>query len=265
MPVALTIAGSDPTGGAGLEADLRVFHQFGVHGCAVATALTEQDSRAVYALGLLEPKLVSRRLGRLLDDIRPDAVKIGMLGTGSIARVVADALEPLDGVAIVIDPVIRSSSGAELLDPAGVAVLRERLLPLARVMTPNRAEAAWLLGESEEAATAPGDVARGLARLTSATIVVTGGDTSEPESIDVVHDQGRQTLLVETRHPGESPHGTGCAFSSAIAAGLARGDPIDEVLATAKRFITESIRTARRWGRDDEGRPILGAPGVEHE
>ncbi|MEZ6194956.1 MAG: hydroxymethylpyrimidine/phosphomethylpyrimidine kinase [Planctomycetota bacterium] len=251
MIVALTIAGSDPTGGAGLEQDLRVFAVEGVHGTAVATALTTQDTARVHEVEPECAERFARRLAVLLAEIRPRAVKAGMLGTASIARVLAEALEgPLAGVPFVLDPVLRSSSGRALLDAAGEEVLRERLLPRATITTPNRREAGLLAGLGEA-----GDPAEAAARLSSRgpTVFVSAGDASEPELVEHVGVGGRVTEQRATRLPGEAPHGTGCALTAFIAAGLARGETADAALAVARARMRSAIAAAELPGTGGGG------------
>ncbi len=261
MKVALTIAGSDPTGAAGLEADLRVFQSLGMHGAAVATALTVQDTSRVHEVVPIESDLFRRRLQVLLSDLRPAVVKLGMLGTAGIATAVADLVEPLlPAVPLVIDPVIRSSSGAPLIDEGGLEVLVRRLLPRARAVTPNRAEAALLLGRDDE----PAALAEGLARLGPEIVIVTGGDASEPEVRDFVWCREGGFELTQPRLPGPSPHGTGCTFAAALAVQLTRGLEAREAISAALRYVRAAIEGARP-ARGSSGRPLPRLKGIDDD
>ena len=248
MITALTIAGSDPSGGAGLELDLKVFQHFGAYGAAVATALTVQDPTRVHAVFAVDASLVRRRLEVLAAAFRPGVVKLGMLATAPIVEVVADFLDGLDpAVPVVVDPVLRSTSGAELLERAGVDALLARILRRAVVVLPNLAEARILCGDP---AIGAADAARALASKYGVAFVVTGGDAQGSTAIDEVSSD-RAYRLVGPRTEGISPHGTGCAFAAAIAAHLAHGAMLEVALQGAKRFIGEACAGAR---------PLPGAP-----
>lgn len=259
LRVALAIAGSDPGGGAGLEQDLRVFAHRGVHGAAVATALTDQDSARVHAVEPTDPEFFARRLRRVLNDLRPDAIKIGMLGTSRHVRIVIDALEEsgTQGRPVVLDPVLCSSSGADLLDAEGVELLRQHLLPHVTWITPNRAEASRLVGADRELP--PEDLAR---RLSSqvAHVYLTEGDQSEPDIVEYVAIQGSVESRRAPRIPGVSPHGTGCALSAALAANLARGQDGREALEGSVDFVRAAILASRVKGSVAGARPLLVFP-----
>jgi hydroxymethylpyrimidine/phosphomethylpyrimidine kinase len=267
-PVVWTVAGFDPSCGAGIGADLKTISSFDCYGVACITAMTVQNTLGVRRVEPLSAATVRETLQALLEDLPPSAIKIGMLATAEIASVVADfleALSPLTGTAaktatrcpVVLDPILRSSSGAELLDAAGVEVLRRRLLPLASVITPNRHEAAALTrlpaGDAEAAAQA-------LRRLGAASVVVTGGDplaanptsTAESCSQDVMAYSASGLELIETlsapRLRSSSTHGTGCAFSSAIACALALGQPFPAAVTNAKSFVYHAIERAPGLG-----------------
>lgn len=213
----LTIAGSDSGGGAGIAADLRTFAAYECYGMAVVTAVTAQDARRVYGWWPVPPEVVRAQLRAVLGDA--DAVKVGMLGTAEVASVVAEELAQVV-VPIVVDPVVVASSGDALLSGDALEVLRDRVIPLATVVTPNRDEAA-LLGE-----------------LRAQHVVVTGSETA----VDVLDGE----RLVGEVVAGEHTHGTGCTFASAVAARLAYGDGVRDAVVSAKGFVARAI--ARGWG-----------------
>ncbi|MGC2209649.1 MAG: bifunctional hydroxymethylpyrimidine kinase/phosphomethylpyrimidine kinase [Candidatus Korobacteraceae bacterium] len=250
-PVIWTIAGFDPSSGAGITADLKTISSFGCYGAACITALTVQNTLGVRRVEPVSPQTLRETLHALLEDIPPDAIKIGMLSTSGVASLVADFLETLllPLCPVVLDPILRSSSGAELLDAAGVQILIARLLPLASVVTPNRHEAAILTGlgaqDAEGAATA-------LRQMGAAAAVVTGGDSSAPGAVqyseDVLAYGAAGMEFVETlsapRIQSSATHGTGCAFSTAIACGLAQGQGIPAAVTAAKAFVRRAIEQA---------------------
>jgi len=214
-PVVLTIAGSDPSGGAGLQADLRAIAAHAMYGAAVPTALTVQNTRGVSRVVVLDAALVRDQLDAVLEDLPVAAVKIGMLGSAAVAAAVLDAVGA-GGAPVVLDPVIRSSSGAALLDDAGVAVLRERAAGLA-LITPNRAEAAALLGRGGS----PDALARELAAELGCHVLVTGGD-ADGACVDWLASDALRSwsaARIDTPHD----HGTGCLLSTSIACALAGG------------------------------------------
>ncbi|WKU02464.1 bifunctional hydroxymethylpyrimidine kinase/phosphomethylpyrimidine kinase [Micromonospora sp. HUAS LYJ1] len=240
----LTIAGSDSGGGAGIQADLKVFAALGAYGTSVLTAVTAQNTRGVDAVLPLPPRTVTEQLDSVLGDFAVRAVKTGMLGTPAIADAVAEAAEAGRLPHLVVDPVLVATSGHRL----GVVAAVERLLPYARVATPNCAEAAALTGGP---VTTVGEMAAAAQALTAGGpefVVVTGGDVDAAgESVDVLAGGGTTTLLraprVDTRHS----HGTGCSFSAAIAVRLAAGDPVPVAVATAKEYVTRALTGARDW------------------
>jgi hydroxymethylpyrimidine kinase/phosphomethylpyrimidine kinase len=250
--VVLTIAGSDGTGGAGLQADLATFRALGVLGVSAVTAVTAQDTRGVHAAWVMRPAVVAAQLKAVLDDLRPVAVKTGMLGNRAVVETVAEVLGASRVRALVVDPVIHATSGATLLDPPGVRALRDRLLPIARVVTPNLAEAAALAGFSVVDLASAEEAARRILALGPSTVVVTGGHlTGEP--VDVVADR-RGVRLLRGRRVRRGAHGTGCVFAAAIAAHLAVGRSVEDSVRGAKRFVEDRLRYAVRLGA---GRPIL--------
>jgi hydroxymethylpyrimidine/phosphomethylpyrimidine kinase len=246
MKCALTIAGSDPTGGAGVQADLRVFHALGVHGTSVIAALTAQSTSAVKDVYPVPGEHVMGQLRSLLEDIRPSALKTGMLYSAGAVEAVARAVDDYGLKKLVIDPVAISTSGGKLLTEEGAKALREKLLPLADVVTPNREEAGWLASmkvstpdEMEKAARHIGDMGPG-------TVIVTGGDMGE-KALEVVYDGGDIIRFEGPRRPGQH-HGTGCAYSACITALLASGLSAVEAARRAKELMNDALRDAFRPG-----------------
>jgi hydroxymethylpyrimidine/phosphomethylpyrimidine kinase len=230
-PVALTIAGSDPSGGAGIQADLKTFHQFGVYGEAVITLVTVQNSTRVSRVEMMPEDLVLAQIEAVLEDIPPLAAKTGALGTPEMVRAVARAAAAFR-FPLVVDPVMVSKHGTPLGGGAW-----EELLPYAALVTPNLPEAEALTGTTDMR-----DAARRLVAMGARAALIKGGH-SEGDALDVLYD-GRDFAefpapRIDTRHT----HGTGCTYSAAIAAGLAHGLGLHEAIARAKRFITAAIRT----------------------
>lgn len=247
MKSALTIGGSDPSGGAGLQADLKVFKVFGVHGLSVPAALTAQSTTGVAIATPVERDFFRKQLDTLLEDIRPDALKTGMLYSVWAVEAVSHCMKAFGLTDLVIDPVTVSSSGASLVDYGTLDGMREALFPLARVITPNIYEASVLTGINIEG---PEDMKKAAASLKSmgAEIIVVTGGHLEDRTLDLYYDGDVFHELDSAKISGEY-HGTGCAFSAAITACLALGySPLDSVK-RAKRFTTEAIRNAYRLGR----------------
>jgi hydroxymethylpyrimidine/phosphomethylpyrimidine kinase len=240
-PVALTIAGSDPSGGAGLQADLKTFHQFGVYGEAVVTLITVQNTRRVSRVEVLDATLVREQLEAVLEDIPPRAAKTGALGNAQViemlARAAADFRFPL-----VVDPVMISKHGAPLMEEAARGALLGRLLPRAALITPNLHEAAALTGLRVDSVDAMKEAALQLHRLTGAAVLVKGGHLTGA-AVDVLYDGAALDAFSGQRFDTPHTHGTGCTYSAAITAGLALGLPLAGAVGRAKRFITEAIRT----------------------
>jgi hydroxymethylpyrimidine/phosphomethylpyrimidine kinase len=247
MKRALTIAGSDPTGGAGLQADLRVFHRLGVYGLSVVAALTAQNTTGVEATQAVESVFVERQLTALLNDIRPDALKTGMLHSREIILAVVRAIKGFDLDNLVIDPVTVSSSGKTLLDPGGLQALKDELLPLARVITPNIYEAVALTGHKIGGESDMKETAMRLWELGAEAVIVTGGHL-KGETVDVMYDGRTFHYLRGKKLPGEY-HGTGCAFSAALTAHLARGLTPISAAEKAKEFMNEAISKAHSLGK----------------
>jgi hydroxymethylpyrimidine/phosphomethylpyrimidine kinase len=247
MPVALTIAGSDPSGGAGIQADLKTFHRFGVYGESVLTLVTVQNTQRVDRVEVLSPKLVVAQLQAVLEDIPPDAAKTGALGSAEVVRAIARAAASFR-FPLVVDPVLISKHGRPLLDEAGVDALRGELLPCARLITPNVPEAEALSGIAIRGPEELRRAAERLRDLGARAVLIKGGHREGPAE-DVLLDGTAwhefPAPRIDTRHT----HGTGCTYSAAIAAGLAGGLALAEAVARAKRFIHEAIRTAPGLGK----------------
>jgi hydroxymethylpyrimidine/phosphomethylpyrimidine kinase len=247
LPVALSIAGSDPSGGAGLQADLKTFHQFGVYGEAIPALITVQNSLRVSRVEALAAELVREQIEAVLEDMPPAAAKTGALGSAETVRVVARALAGWS-FPLVVDPVMVSKHGRRLLPETAVAALCQELLPGAALLTPNVPEAEAITGM---AILSDGDLRRAACRMCEmgARAVLIKGGHRQDSATDLLFDgsQWREfpALRLETRHT----HGTGCTYSAAITAALARGDPLFQAVARAKRFIHEAIRTNPGLGR----------------
>ena len=248
MPRALTIAGSDSGGGAGIQADLKTFSAFRVFGTSVLTAVTAQNSIGVQGVVNLSPDFVGRQLDSVLGDIGTDAAKTGMLSTAPIIRVVADRVRAHGVRRLVVDPVMIAKSGDPLLEPDARTALIEAILPQALVVTPNLHEAGVLAGipvgtlEEMEAA------ARRIHALGPAWVLVKGGHL-EGDAVDLLFDGRSLTPVRAERVPTPHTHGTGCTYSAAIAAGLARGASVLAAVAEAKRYVTAAIRAGGPLGR----------------
>jgi hydroxymethylpyrimidine/phosphomethylpyrimidine kinase len=246
-PVAATVAGSDSSGGAGIQADLLSFAACGVHGASAVTAVTAQDSLAVRAVEPVSLEMVAQQIDAIATDLHPAAWKTGMLPTPQIVAVVAQRLELHGAENVVVDPVLRASTGAELAGDAALVTLREALLPLATVVTPNLPEAAALSGLPVSTPAELLAAARAIARLGPRFVVITGGH-GEPaaEITDLVYEAATGTVVALThpRVPGPDRHGTGCTFSAALSAFLARGaEPLDAA-ASASAFVEAALRRA---------------------
>lgn len=245
-PIALAIAGFDPTGGAGIAADLKTFAANHCYGAAVITALTVQNTQGVRRYQAVAPDFLAEQLDYLLRDLHPAAIKLGMLANAETIAVVAAALRGRPG-AVVLDPVLHATSGAELLDAAGREALIQELLPMATVVTPNLAEAALLTGRTVETEAQMADAARVLQDLGAHAVVVTGGHLERPVDVLLAAGQeaGRPAIVlggdrVRTPHT----HGTGCTFSSALAANLGYGKALNDAVVQAKAYVCAALRSA---------------------
>jgi len=241
-PVALTIAGSDPSGGAGIQADLKTFHQFGVYGEAVITLITVQNTRGVERIECLAPDLVSDQIRAVISDIPPFAAKTGALGDRGIIEAVAGLAAGFP-FPLVVDPVMLSKHGAALLDPDAADALKTRLLPYTFLLTPNLDEAALLTGTEVRDIAGMRKAAEKLAGLGPRAVMVKGGHLGNGDATDVLFHQGEFREFTSPRIATRNTHGTGCTLSAAITAGLASGHDLAEAVETAKRYVTAAIRS----------------------
>ncbi len=245
MPqIALTIAGSDPGGGAGVQADLKTLHQFGVYGTSVITLVTVQNTVRSSRVAILDPDLIGEQFDALLEDLPPDAIKTGALGNSAIIEAVAARkfTAPL-----VIDPVMLGKHGSRLMDPDAHSALRRLLLPRSTLVTPNLDEASELAGIPVRDVDGMREAARRIADLGAKSVLVKGGHL-EGDALDILWHGGifseYKSARVDTRHT----HGTGCVYSAAITACLASGSPVDDAVRKAKAFINAAISTAPGLG-----------------
>ncbi len=246
IPTVLTIAGTDPSGGAGIAADLKTFAALGAHGTLVVTAVTAQNTRGVDAVHQLDGAFVEQQLETLLDDVRVDAVKIGMLGTADVTRAVAAVLRRHPLPHVVLDPVMVATSGDRLLAADAVAALREELLPLADLITPNVPEAADLLGVAE--ARDESEMEAQALRLAGLTrrVLLKGGHLGGPDSVDLLVEGDAVLRLTAPRVKTTSTHGTGCTLSSAVAALRPSAPDWTAAARGAKDYLTAALRAADR-------------------
>ncbi|MBI3876590.1 MAG: bifunctional hydroxymethylpyrimidine kinase/phosphomethylpyrimidine kinase [Verrucomicrobia bacterium] len=249
IPVALTIAGSDSGGGAGVQADLKTFAALGVHGTSAITCITAQNPRRVLAVQPCEVKMLRAQLKAVFEELPPSAVKIGMLGNGGLAAEVARFYKRTRRPPLVVDPVMISTSGTRLLDDDGIAMLREALLPLAALVTPNVAEARLLADRRIRDAEDLRRAARIIHGRYGCAVLAKGGHLGDSrEAADIFFDGREELLLVAPRVRGLRTHGTGCTYSAAIAGFLALGRPLSEAVREAKEFITRAIAESRIAG-----------------
>jgi hydroxymethylpyrimidine/phosphomethylpyrimidine kinase len=241
-PVVLTIAGFDPSSGAGITADLKTFAAHNCYGVAAITALTVQNTQGASALRPIDASLLKQSVNSLLADERVRAIKIGMLGNRANAEVVREVLDLNPALPAVLDPVVRSASGLDLVDGEGLTYLREHLLGRVRLVTPNLDEAAALTGLKVENMEGMKAAARKLIEMGARAVVVTGGHLEK--AIDVYYDGTELESFVGDRVKPDNTHGTGCTFSSAIAANLALGRQLRDAVVLAKAYVTEAIRKA---------------------
>ena len=256
--VALTIAGSDSGGGAGIQTDLVTFAALGVHGASAITALTAQNTVGVRGIHVPPVEFLLDQIDAVLSDLPVAATKTGMLATEEVVRAVAEVAGGDRLGALVVDPVLVSSTGARLLDPGAEAAYVEALLPRALVATPNTREAAALLGAPVATVADAGEAARRLGALGPAWVVVKGGHVEDPEAVDVVYESasGEVTELRSPRVPTRNDHGTGCTFAAATAALLARGAPVRAALTEAKRFVHDGLEASSGWDLGSGHGPI---------
>ncbi|MFQ5465078.1 MAG: bifunctional hydroxymethylpyrimidine kinase/phosphomethylpyrimidine kinase [Thermodesulfobacteriota bacterium] len=245
MKTALTIAGSDPSGGAGVQADVLTFRALGVRGLSAVTAITVQNRLEVREMQVVPPRLLAAQVEALLDEFTVDAVKIGMLGSAANARAVAGLIDGGGLPKVVLDPVMVSSSGFELLGRGGVGAIRG-LVARTALITPNIPEAAALAGIEITGVEGMEEAARAILAMGAGAVLVTGGHIEGPP-VDVLYDGGEFTRLRSRRVGGgrERLHGTGCLLSAGAAAGLARGLAVAGAVSEAKRYVEETLRKRR--------------------
>lgn len=244
----LIVAGSDSSGGAGVQADLKAVSALGGYGMTAITALTAQNTTGVFGVHLVPPDFVRQQIDVCVQDIGVDAVKTGMLANAAIIDAVAAAIEAHKLPNLVVDPVMVAKSGARLLDEDAVETLRTRLIPLATVITPNIPEAEALLGRDIKSLQHMYEAAHDLTELGCRAVVVKGGHR-EGDAVDVVFDGKKYHEFRWPRVETRNTHGTGCCFASAIATGLAQGYTVADAVGRAKRFITAAIEHALDLGK----------------
>ncbi|SPP94250.1 bifunctional hydroxy-methylpyrimidine kinase and hydroxy-phosphomethylpyrimidine kinase [Bradyrhizobium vignae] len=256
-PVALTIAGSDSSGGAGIQADLKTFAALGVYGASVITALTAQNTRGVTGIHAVPAEFVTAQMDAVFSDLEVGAVKIGMVAQAASIDAIAAALSRWAFRHVVLDPVMVATSGDRLLASEAVDALRTKLIPLATVITPNLPEAAALLDEPMAASEAEIESqGRRLLSLGCRAVLVKGGHGEGAESIDYLVGADTTIALAAPRLPTKNTHGTGCSLSSAIAAGLAKGEGLENAVRNAKAWISAAIGAADRFSVGHGHAPI---------
>jgi hydroxymethylpyrimidine/phosphomethylpyrimidine kinase len=258
QPVALTIAGSDSGGNAGIQADLRAFHVFSVHGCTAITALTAQNPHGVTSILNADPAFLKRQLDAIFEDYQVGAIKTGMLSNAELIHVVAQKLADFPAIPKVIDPVMVATSGARLLADNAVNMMQQELLPLATLITPNMPEAAALTGQSAASIHESANIAATLASRYGCAVLIKGGHDTTHKAVDILHIDGKlYTIATPAVEAPLSTHGTGCSLSAAIAAALANGRTLLDAVREGKAYIYEAIRTGCYVGKEAA---VLGTP-----
>jgi hydroxymethylpyrimidine/phosphomethylpyrimidine kinase len=248
MKTALTIAGSDPSGGAGIQADLKTFHAHGIFGMSVITAVTVQNTQKVYSVQEIDPQIVYDQIVYLFEDIRIDAVKIGMVSSIVLIETIEKALQKVNPPVVILDPVMISKSGYRLLNHDAQKALIRNLFPLAEVVTPNIYEAEALADMKIESTDEMKHAAARILKLGAKKVVVKGGDLGGKLATDILYDGILFKELTGKRIETKNTHGTGCTFSSAIAANLAKGADFFQSVSDAKRYITGAIEHSLELG-----------------
>ncbi|CAN5374811.1 bifunctional hydroxymethylpyrimidine kinase/phosphomethylpyrimidine kinase [soil metagenome] len=249
MQTALTIAGSDSGGGAGIQADLKTFHQFGVFGTSVITAITAQNTRGVESWEPVSAAMVRAQLDAVIADLPPAAAKSGMLGARDVVLAVATGIAEHQLADYILDPVMVATSGDILLEPDAVSAVRERLVPLAALVTPNLHEAALLLETQVTGVDEMADAAERLVKeLGAVASLVKGGHLRGDTVVDVLYVDGRHIVIENPRIASSSAHGTGCTLSAAITAKLALGAKLEDAVRSGVRFVQDAMRTAPGLG-----------------
>ncbi|MBC7929202.1 MAG: bifunctional hydroxymethylpyrimidine kinase/phosphomethylpyrimidine kinase [Rubrivivax sp.] len=246
-PVALTIAGFDPSGGAGVVADVKTFTAFGCFATAAVTSLTYQNTTGVFGASHQTAEAVRAQVLAVVEDFKVAGAKTGMLPTREIIEEVARLFREMDLPAPVVDPVVRSTSGYDLIDDAALDALKRELLPLARVVTPNVPEAERITGLEIRDEQGMLEAARAMRAMGARAVLVKGGHLTG-RALDLLDDEGRVRTFVAERIETTSTHGTGCTLAAGLAAALARGLALEDSIEAAKRFVTEAIRRAPRLG-----------------
>ena len=249
MRKALTIAGSDSSGGAGIQADLKTFAAHGVYGLSAITAVTAQNTIGVTAVQSLSSDLVTAQIEAVVSDLGTDAAKTGMLANASIVEAVAAAVEALQIPMLVVDPVMIAKSGDSLLDEEALGAMKAELLRKAFLVTPNIPEAETLSGMTIASNEQRREAARRIVRLGAGAVVIKGGHFPSPEIIDLLYDGHRFIEFRAERVEGTSTHGTGCTFAAAIAAHLALGHRLEDAIPQVQVYIADGIRHAPGFGR----------------
>jgi hydroxymethylpyrimidine/phosphomethylpyrimidine kinase len=244
----LIVAGSDSSGGAGIQADLKTASALGVYGMTAITALTAQNTEGVFGVVETDPEFVALQIRVCFEDVGCDAIKTGMLSNAGIIGAVADEISRHPGVPVVVDPVMISKSGTPLLDPGAVATLRQKLLPLATVVTPNLHEAGALVGYAIDGLAGMKEAARAIHSFGVQNVVVKGGHL-EGSAVDVFYDGQELVEFAAARIKTKDSHGTGCIFATALASGLAKGKSVRQSVPLAKEFVTAAIREGLSLGR----------------
>lgn len=248
MKTVLTIAGSDCSGGAGIQADLKTMTSLGVYGMSAVTALTAQNTTGVYGILDSTPEFLANQLDCIFTDIRPDAVKIGMVSKKELIKVIADKLEQYQAKQIVIDPVMVSTSKSRLLEEDALYTLMESLLPLADLITPNIPEAELLAGSRIETERDMTQAAERIADRFHTAVLVKGGHQLN-DANDVLYREGQSVWFYGKRIDNPNTHGTGCTLSSAIACGLAKGYSMKESVERAKQYLSNALSTGLNLGK----------------
>lgn len=249
IKVALTIAGSDSSGGAGIQADLKTFQALGVFGTSAITAVTVQNTQKVYAIQEIKPRIVHDQIVRLFDDMAIDAVKIGMVASVPLIDAIAEALEKVAAPAVVLDPVMISKSGYALLNRDARTALIDKLFPLAEVVTPNIHETEALTNQTIGSEAQMRECAIRILELGAAKVVVKGGHMQGDQATDILYDGHHFESIQAPRIETHNTHGTGCTFSSAIAAYMALGFPFFQAVTRAKIYISGAIANALDIGK----------------
>ena len=248
MKTALTIAGSDSIGGAGIQADIKTMTAHGVYAMSAVTALTAQNTTGVTGIMEVTPEFLREQIDDIFTDIYPDAVKIGMVSSSRLIEVIAERLAHYGAANVVVDPVMVATSGARLIGEEAVGTLKQRLLPMATVLTPNIPEAEVLTGRSITGEAQMEEAARRLGEMYPGAVLIKGGHQVS-DANDLLYDRGRLVWLRGERIDNPNTHGTGCTLSSAIASNLAKGFPLEESIRRAKAYISGALRAGLDLGR----------------